>query len=405
MKEVNTEGIFWNIIGSTFYAISSMLIGVAVSRLQGDFEGGLFFFAFSTLGQQLYIVSNFGQRPIMITDMSHRYSFGDYLGFRRLSFILAIILGLIYSLIFADSLYIGFIWMLMIVYKASDGLADCYESEFQRQLRLDITGKSILLRSLISVAVFLGVLILSKNLILSSLSFLISLLLVIYIVDIQGLKKIKTVDYSFDKLTLKPILDISKWLFLASFLDMYIFSASKYAVSNLLGYEQNAYFSIIFIPTSIINLMANFIIRPMLTKLSLLYKENNMKAFRVLIYKLLLGIAGLTLAAAISGLLFGLDILSFVKGVDMSDYRLSFVILLIGGGVYAVLNLLYYVLVIFESRREIFISYVIVSVIAFFLTEPMVLKLGINGASLSYLIMMLLNTALFAGFVIKSAKN
>ena len=60
MKEVNTEGIFWNIIGSTFYAISSMLIGVAVSRLQGDFEGGLFFFAFSTLGQQLYIVSNFG---------------------------------------------------------------------------------------------------------------------------------------------------------------------------------------------------------------------------------------------------------------------------------------------------------------------------------------------------------
>ena len=124
-----------------------------------------------------------------------------------------------------------------------------------------------------------------------------------------------------------------------------------------------------------------------------------------MIYKLLLGIAGLTLAAAISGLLFGLDILSFVKGVDMSDYRLSFVILLIGGGVYAVLNLLYYVLVIFESRREIFISYVIVSVIAFFLTEPMVLKLGINGASLSYLIMMLLNTALFAGFVIKSAKN
>lgn len=405
MKDLKTQGILWNIIGSAFYAISSMLIGIVVSRLQGDFEGGLFFFAFSTLGQQLYIVSNFGQRPIMITDMSHKYSFGDYLGFRKLSFLLAIALGLIYSLIFADSLYIGFIWMLMVVYKASDGLADCYESEFQRQLRLDITGRSIFIRSLVSVSVFIVLLIITKSLVWASISFVVSLLLMIYILDIRGLKKIKTVDYTYDKSTLKPILDMSKWLFLSSFLDMYIFSASKYAVSNLLGYEVNAYFSIIFIPTSIINLMANFIIRPMLTRLSLLYKEEDMKSFWSLIYKLILGIAGLTLLAVLSGLIFGLDILSLVIDKDMSTYRLSFAILLLGGGVYAILNLLYYVLVIFESRREIFISYVIVTLIALLATEPMVIKLGIEGAAFSYLIMMLLNTALFAVFVIKSAKR
>ena len=361
MENKEKAGVFWNILGSSVYAITGMLIGVIVIGLQGEYEGGLFLLAFSTLGQQLYIVSNFGQRPVMITDTAHKHSFGDYLNFRKISFIAAVVAGFIYSLFFAGSLYIIIIWMLMIIYKALDGLADAYESEFQRQLRLDITGKSILIRTLISVSEFIAALLLSKNLLISAVSFVLSLLLVVYIVDIKGLKKINTVNYKVDKLSLKPIFDKSKWLFLSSFLDMYVFSASKYSVSNLLGYEVNAYYSLIFIPTSIINLMANFIIRPTLTRLSILL---------------------------------GYDIKEMLK------LRFAFIILLIGGGFYAILNLLYYVLVIFEKKREIFITYIISSIIAFLLSDRVTLKFGINGAAILYALLMCITALMFGMFCI-----
>ena len=232
---------------------------------------------------------------------------------------------------------------------------------------------------------------------------MLSLLLVVYIVDIKGLKKINTVNYKVDKLSLKPIFDKSKWLFLSSFLDMYVFSASKYSVSNLLGYEVNAYYSLIFIPTSIINLMANFIIRPTLTRLSILYDKNNIKEFVKLVIKIMIGIILLTALAVVAGYFLGMPILSIVLGYDIEEMlklRFAFIILLIGGGFYAILNLLYYVLVIFEKRREIFITYIISSIIAFLLSDRVTLKFGINGAAILYALLMCITALMFGMFCI-----
>ena len=52
-------------IGSMLYALTSMTLGIVVTRLVGDVEGGIFLFAFSTLGQQLYIISYFGMQEIL----------------------------------------------------------------------------------------------------------------------------------------------------------------------------------------------------------------------------------------------------------------------------------------------------------------------------------------------------
>ena len=71
MDSKERSAYFWNMLGSLVYAVTSMLLGVAVTRLAGAYAGGVFFFGFSTLGQQLYIVSYFGMRPIQVTDISN----------------------------------------------------------------------------------------------------------------------------------------------------------------------------------------------------------------------------------------------------------------------------------------------------------------------------------------------
>ena len=50
------------------------------------------------------------------------------------------------------------ILFLLVIYKVIDGYADVYESEFQRQGSLYLTGKSNFFRTLLSVATFTVVL-------------------------------------------------------------------------------------------------------------------------------------------------------------------------------------------------------------------------------------------------------
>ena len=83
-NRIAERNVLWNTLGSAIYALTSMLLGAAVTRVLGADVGGIFFFAFSTFGQQMFIAAYFGMRPIQVTDTAGRHSFGDYQSFRFL---------------------------------------------------------------------------------------------------------------------------------------------------------------------------------------------------------------------------------------------------------------------------------------------------------------------------------
>jgi len=402
MDSKERSAYFWNMFGSLVYAITSMLLGVAVTKLAGAYAGGIFFFGFSTLGQQLYIVSYFGMRPIQVTDISNEYTFGDYLRLRAITSFLAALAGFVYIFLTTGDLYVFEVYMILSLYKILDGFCDIFESEMQRQDRLDMTGKATLFRTLLCVGVFLAALVTTKDLKLSSLALLPSIAVSAIIFDILPLLRLKP-DKTIKKASYISLINKSKWLFLGAFIDLYIFAAAKYAVNYRLGEELNGYFSIIFIPTSIINLMAGFIIRPILTKLSLLYKTGNQKKFISTISK----IAAFIFAATVLGMgmayLLGIPVLKFVLGevaTAIEPYKTALVLVIFGGGLYALVNLGYYCLVIFEMTGIIFLIYAVGAVFAYFVSDFMVRSFAMNGAALAYMITMLLLTVFFLTAVI-----
>ena len=402
MDSKERSAYFWNMLGSLVYAVTGMLLGVAVTKLAGAYAGGIFFFGFSTLGQQLYIVSYFGMRPIQVTDISNEYTFGDYLRLRAITSFLAALAGFVYIFLTTGDLYVFEVYMILSLYKILDGFCDIFESEMQRQDRLDMTGKATLFRTLLCVGVFLVALTTTKDLKLSSLALLPSILLAAIIFDILPLLRLKP-DKTIKKASYISLINKSKWLFLGAFIDLYIFAAAKYAVNYRLGEELNGYFSIIFIPTSIINLMAGFIIRPILTKLSLLYKTGNQKKFISTISK----IAAFIFAATVLGMgmayLLGIPVLKLVLGevaTAIEPYKTALVLVIFGGGLYALVNLGYYCLVIFEMTGTIFLIYAVGAVFAYFISDFMVRSFAMNGAALAYMITMLLLTVFFLTAVI-----
>lgn len=402
MDKKERSAYFWNMLGSLVYAVTSMLLGVAVTKLAGAYAGGIFFFGFSTLGQQLYIISYFGMRPIQVTDIANEYTFCDYLRFRVMTSLLAVLAGFVYIVFMAKDRYVFEVYMILSLYKILDGFCDIFESEMQRQDRLDMTGKATLFRTLFCVGIFLGILGITGDLKLSSLALLPGIAVAAVVFDIIPLRRLK-VDFAIKKLSYISLLNKSKWLFLGAFIDLYIFAAAKYAVNYRLGEEFNGYFSIIFIPTSIINLMAGFVIRPILTKLSLLFKTGNTKSFVSTISKIAVFIIAATIFGMLAAYIFGIPVLKLVLGdvgSAIEPYKTALVLVILGGGLYAVVNLGYYCLVIFEMTGVIFFIYVIGAVFAYFFSDFMVKIFAMDGAAIAYMITMLLLTVFFLAAVI-----
>ena len=194
-QESEKKNIVWNMIGSFLYALSSMVLSIAVVQIAGEDAGGIFTFAFSTFGQHMFMAAYFGIRPFQITDMERRYSFGDYLGLRRVTCLAAVLAAAGYVGIHDYTVEKGAVVFLMVLYKVIDALADTYEAEFQRTGRLYLTGKSNAFRTLLSVTVFLSALAATKELVTASVLAVAAQILGFLLFDAAVIRRLPEVDW------------------------------------------------------------------------------------------------------------------------------------------------------------------------------------------------------------------
>ena len=87
-------------------------------------------------------------------------------------------------------------------------------------------------------------------------------------------------------------------------------------------------------------------------------------------------------------------------GQALAPYRGALLMVILGGGFYALLNLLYYILVIFGRQKQIFLIYCGTTLFAKLLSDYLVQRRGIPGAALSYLIAMAVLAGLFAAALV-----
>lgn len=162
-----------------------------------------------------------------------------------------------------------------------------------------------------------------------------------------------------------------------------------------------AVYGAIFMPTSVINLVAGFIIRPFLTKLSLDWERKAWKDFAAIIRTIFMVIFGLTILAVGAAAWLGIPVLSLLYPnlrEALLDCRWALVMIILGGGFNAWMSLFYYSLIVMKCQKHIFGGYVFVCVTALILSPIAVVRNGILGGAVSYLILMVLLAVCF-GFM------
>ena len=405
-EKVERQNMIWNMIGSFCYAFASMVLSFLVMRLAGEEQGGIFSFGYSTLGQQLFIVAYFGIRPFQITDGKGEYSFGDYLRHRKLTCLLALAGGGSYlALLAALGRYSpekAVILVLLVFYKVADGYADVYESEFQRQGSLYLTGKSNCFRTILSVSVFTLFLAMGGELLPACLAAAGAQVGGFLLFNRSVAKALPGMNWKRGNGQTRRLFSETGLLFVSVFLDFYVFSAAKYAIDSRMTDSASGYFNLIFMPTSVIYLVANFVIRPFLTRLTVLWNGRRFSDFLRQLARIGLIILGLTVLAVGLTALLGVWVLGIMEGIlgpgyegSLTIYSGAFTAIVLGGGFYAMANLMYYALVIMRRQKAIFCVYCFGAAAAFVLSGWMVGRWKIMGAALCYLVLMLFLTAGF----------
>ena len=409
--QLEKQNMMWNMAGSICYAFASMLLSFLVMRLAGAEAGGIFAFGFSTFGQQMFTVSYYGIRPFQTTDPADEkgeYTFGDYLLHRKLTTGLAFAVSVLYlGFLVWDGSYSadkGICLFLLAAYKIIDGFADVFESEFQRQGSLYLTGKSNTFRTLFSVVCFAAALLLRRQLVDACVAAVVSQMIGVLLFDLPMAEGLTGIKWKKHGSKMKALFLNTTFLFLSVFLDFYIFSAAKYAIDGWLNDAASGYFNLIFMPTSVIYLVANFVIRPFLTRMTVCWSGGHLEQFRKILVRIGLLILGLTIFAVGMTAVLGRWVLGVMEQMLGDSYagaltvqQPAFLVVILGGGIYACSNLMYYALVIMRRQKVIFGTYVVVAALALFLAPALVRGFGLFGGAVAYCIFMGL---LLIGFMV-----
>jgi O-antigen/teichoic acid export membrane protein len=294
---------------------------------------------------------------------------------------------------------------LVCIYRLADGFADVFESQFHKDGRLDIAGKSLAFRTILSVAAYFLVLVISGNLVSALVAAIITAIAGVWLFDILVYAGFGKIELNLDKKMVFHVLKSCFPLFLGVFLWTYILSASRLAIDKYMSSEYQSYYQVLFMPVSVINLFAGFVFRPMLLSLTECYAKKNYSRFFGIIGKNICIMLLFTLICMIGAYAIGIPVLSFLVNCDLEKYRGLLVFLIFSGGLNAVAFILYYVLTIIRSNRGIITGYVISAILAFVISPVMVNKSGMSGAGMSYFIVIVVLNIIFSAVIAINVKK
>ncbi|WP_155973327.1 lipopolysaccharide biosynthesis protein [Streptococcus ruminantium] len=414
-RNIGKVGIIWNTIGTVFATLVSVVLLMVASRLTSPAVADTFSFSF-TVAQQLYVVGLFGVRQYQSTDILEKNNFSEYF-ISRLLTIVCMMICLCFYLNFnkVSSDYILPI-VFLTFHRSFDALSDVFQGFFQQHNRSDLAGKVLFGHSLSTILFFSISLVLFKSLNISVSAMLLVNFLLFIIQDIHYLKKYFSEDTLFTSIrNIKSVMDIlfnCFPIFINAFLVNYIYSEPKFVISSVLQNNGNFAglqrdFNIIFMPSFVLSLLV-YILRPMLTELSVFWHKREIVSYQKQVKKLFLLLTLFHLVVLLGGYILGLPVLSIVFGVELGQYKLPFMILLIGGGLNVYSVLVDNLLTIHRKQSYLLVVTILTFIISKVITTPFIEHYSILGASISFALAMLVYFLLSIGiyvFIKKSLKN
>ncbi len=388
------RNFIWNTIGSTLASFNSLFFLIAITRINGLDDAGIFSITVAT-AYILYIFAIYSGRNCQVTDIKGEIKDKDYIVSRIITCIGMLIITVGFMILSKYDQYKSTILFCLCLWKALEAFGDVFYGVLQKNEKLHLVGKSLVIKSIVGILLFVAVDYFTNNLIYACISLPIVSLLTILCYDLP-----KAIPFIVkeEKATPTYVWKIYKsefFLFAGSFLTMYILNAPKYAIENYLTNDIQAIYGIILMPASVLSLFAQFIIAPAMNDLTKLYKENNLKQMKKIENKIIYMIIGFGILAILLGYFLGIPVLNLIYHVDLTGYTMVLIAILFSYVLYAMGFIKTIILTIYRKIKEQFWVYLVTGIIAFIASNYLIYILGEKGIVLSYFVIMLTYYLLF----------
>lgn len=399
---------FWNLCCSFLYSVQSAILLLVITRTGGLYAAGVFSIVY-TVPQMLMPIASFSMRNFQVSDARNEFSFSTYFSSRILTSSVMILAVCVYALAegMQGETFAGA--MLFALYRAAESMEDVFCGAVEKRRRLDVVAMAQSLRMAAATLCFCVVYLVFKNLLLAEAALLLSTFFLMVWMDTGILRRFPDIRGSWTGEKVFRLLKVVFPVFLGGILYNYLVSAPKLSIFRVLSEESQALFNILFMPVFIINILSQFVFRPMVAQMGIWWNAGDRAAFRKSVRRQVLLIAGLTAAIVLAGYLFGWKILGFIYAVDLSEYQELFAMLLIFGGVAALSTFFSVVLTIMRHQIVITAGYVAGLICCLLSMDSIIRRFGLSGAGDAYGRVMTIVLAVFLGaylfFILRAEKG
>lgn len=396
---IKKKEFIWNTVGSMVFSVFNAITLMFCTRLNGVEIAGIFSICYATCCI-LNAIGDMGIRIFQVTDTKREYKYEDYFYSRIVAIVLMLIIGAIYVAITGYSNEKLFIFVILILIRVLDNFSETFQAEFQLNDRLDLAGKSLLIRNSVEMLAFIIFNKITNNIYISFGAMLLFGVFVLIFYEYRNIKKYVKERLSYNYSKVKKIVMESIPLGISTLFNMYVINAVKYAIEKYGNNEMQTYFNILYMPTFVINLVSLLLIKPFLKVFGEYWNNKEYGKFIKIIVKLDLILILCTLGIEIVCMFIGIPILNMLYKVDLTEYKMQLLLMVLSGLFYAMATVMFYALGTMRKQKNTTIAYIITSVISMLVSYTLVNKYSMIGAALSNVfIMFFLFIALTLSFI------
>ena len=390
-NNVIRDSYLWNVLSASMFAMQSAIILIVITHTNGLEDAGVFSIAYA-IGSLMYYVAEYGVRKYQVSDINEEMSFTDYHSHRLTVCLIAVIASLLYIAngYFRQGYtpYKAYIVLAICLNKVVEAYSEVYFGRYQQVGRLDVAAKTNFYRIMLGVTACIVSLILTKDMAVSMTVWLVASFIGMITSSVLVYRDFGELELRFDWSKIMRIMIDCFPIFLGYFLLLYVGNAPKYAIDACMTDTDQAMYNFIFMPVFAIGMLANFIFNPILVKLAHRWDDKKIKSFTKIVVSQIGVIGGVTLLAIAVALTIGPPILGILFNADLSGYRTDLAILMVGGGMLALVNFYAVVITVMREQKHLTSGYVVMAVAAWFMSNRVVAARGIRGATVLYTVLM-----------------
>lgn len=385
-----SQNAFYNMIGAIVFCFCQWITsGVLVYRLSPSeisaANAGLLQLAITTTNI-FFAISCYNMRTYQISDVKNEYSYGDYIGVRIVTAIIAIVLCVVYVIAWRYSIKAMICTMLYMIFKLSETFSDVLHGINQKNYRMDYICVSLCIRGISSVIVFIAAILLFDNVLIAVAIMAAICLFFVVIYDVRVTKQFGSIKPIFNKKTIAKLLIVCMPAVISSAAFTAITSIPRQTLATLHNEEALGYYGTVATPLLVVQILATSIFNPMLTELSEYYSQGKINLFVKRMVKNLVLLICISAAVCVGVVFLGDFAIGLVFGKELVPYTYLMYGIIGCTTMYVMSWLCTNTLIIMRHMNVCMIASLIALGVSGLLARPMINRFEMNGVSFSIII-------------------